>query len=445
MSKRNPIGYWTFERCKEEVSKHNNIKDLRKNGRGCYYAILNNKWSKELLNYKRTPNGYWTYERCKEEVSKYFNLKDLKENGGGCYGVILDNKWSKDLLKYKDMRKNDNINLTFDECIKIVEDYSNKTELNRKNNNIYKYIKKMDWDLDEYFNSKTTPSLSYNECKLEALKYSSKVKFKNESSKYYNRIITCKWYELMNHIENKYKVRTYEECKEEVLKYEYKKDFSKTPYYSPIIKNKWYELMGHLKGINKKRFWTYERCKEEALKYTDRIDFNKNSKGCRYVIYTNKWFELLEHIPIKGHKYKRLIYAYEFSNNYVYVGLTSDVERRNKSHISSERSPVYNHIIKYDITPIFLIKSEYIHVDDAVKLEESILNGYIENNWNILNRAKTGSLGCSTLTWTYEKCKEEIKKYNTFTEFRKNCGGGANSIYKNKWFDLYSKDLKKQR
>ncbi len=38
-------------------------------------------------------------------------------------------------------------------------------------------------------------------------------------------------------------------------------------------------------------------------------------------------------MEIIGNKFKRCIYAYEFSDNYVYVGLTLNLDKRNNRHL----------------------------------------------------------------------------------------------------------------
>lgn len=42
---------------------------------------------------KRKPCGYWTYERCKEEVSKYNTKKELYEGNGSLYITICKKGW----------------------------------------------------------------------------------------------------------------------------------------------------------------------------------------------------------------------------------------------------------------------------------------------------------------------------------------------------------------
>ena len=70
---RKPNGYWTKEKCKEEIEKYTNRSEFQKKSKGAYKACFKNKWIDELFKTepKHKPNGYWTEQRCKEEVAKY--------------------------------------------------------------------------------------------------------------------------------------------------------------------------------------------------------------------------------------------------------------------------------------------------------------------------------------------------------------------------------------
>jgi predicted GIY-YIG superfamily endonuclease len=70
-----------------------------------------------------------------------------------------------------------------------------------------------------------------------------------------------------------------------------------------------------------------------------------------------------------GHKYKRMIYVYEFSDNFCYVGLTFNKKKRHNSHITSKSSAVYQHIEKTKLTPVFKPLTEYIDKVLAQKKE----------------------------------------------------------------------------
>ena len=60
-----------------------------------------------------------------------------------------------------------------------------------------------------------------------------------------------------------------------------------------------------------------------------------------------------------------------------------------------------------------------------------------DKGYNILNIAKTGSLGGAIRKWTYEACYEEAKKYKTLSDFLSNSAGAYHKALKNKWLDSY--------
>lgn len=183
-------------------------------------------------------------------------------------------------------------------------------------------------------------------------------------------------------------------------------------------------------------YWTYERCKEICLKYNKKNILQKEYSSVYNAIFNNKWFELYDHMVIQGNKYRRLIYAFEFSDNSCYVGLTGDIKRRKNQHLKvDECSSVFIHMMKTQIYPKLIIKTDYIDVEDAIKMEEYILNDYRMNNWNILNKAKTGNIGSSNLIWTKDKCIIESKKFNRISEYQKNSKSSYNAALKNGWID----------
>ncbi len=231
---------------------------------------------------------------------------------------------------------------------------------------------------------------------------------------------------------------SFEKCKEIASHFlsrvEFQKKYPST--YSSALKNKWLDdICNHMKRpISAKLIWTFEKCKEEALKYKSRNEFGKYSISAYNRANINNWMdEICSHMINIGHKYKRMVYIYEFPDNSVYIGLTCNIEKRNKSHMN-DSGAVYNHIKKTGLIPTLII-GEYIDAIEAQKLEGNTIIKYRNNKWIILNSKKAGDLGGNNLIWTFEKCKEEALKYNNKKEFREK----SNSCYvvslKNKWLN----------
>ena len=183
--------------------------------------------------------------------------------------------------------------------------------------------------------------------------------------------------------------------------------------------------------------WTYEKCKEEALKYKYRTEFDMNNCCAYRRVLKNKWLELFDHMERIGNKVKRLIYVYEFSDNSCYVGLTGNINRRHIDHFNDEDSSVNKHYIETDIMPKLFIRTDYIPVEEAILLEEKILNEYKENNWMILNQVKTGGIGSNDVKWTKESCREEAKKYDKVSHFMRKVSGAYKAAVKYGWLDEF--------
>jgi len=301
---------------------------------------------------------------------------------------------------------------------------------------------------------KTNKFWTKEKCLEEALKYKTKTEFQKKSGSAYNHSLKRKFInEICMHMVEKKKFNGYwtkEKCLEEALKYktrtEFKK-FSPSPF-SKSEKNKWLdEICLHMKKKKKiNGYWTKEKCLEEALKYKTKTEYQKNSTSSYISARLNNWLdEICKHMIIIGNKKFRCIYSYEFSDNYVYVGLTFSLNARQNSRNSDQNDPVTKHILLTKLTPIRKQLTNYLPIDVAIKLEGEILNKYKNENWNILNSIKTGGIGGYTLYWTKEKCIEAANKCKTTHEFiEKYCGAYYSSL-KNKWINDVTLNLEKSK
>ena len=126
---------------------------------------------------------------------------------------------------------------------------------------------------------------------------------------------------------------TKERCKNEALKYKYRSEFYKnqSAAYLKSLHNGWLdEICLHMIEIRKPHnYWTKERCKEEALKYKYKSEFQKKSATAYILCRRNNWLdEFCSHMELLGDLYNRCIYAYEFSDKCVYIGLTFNLKKR---------------------------------------------------------------------------------------------------------------------
>jgi predicted GIY-YIG superfamily endonuclease len=337
--------------------------------------------------------NYWTKENCISEGLKYSNRIEFQKNSKGAYMSCLKNDWLEEV------------------CSHMI---------------IYKKPKNY-WTKER--------------CKEEALKYSDIKSFREESSVAYNKSVLGGFLdEICVHMSKIEKHKkgywTLEMCKLEAEKYKNRTDFKKSKAYAIVVKNKWFDEIKHLPSTKKPRnYWTKERCREEALKYDKRIDFETNSISACITARKKGWIdEICQHMIVIGNKYKRCIYAIEFSDNYVYVGLTYNLQERFNNHLK-KRSSVFNHIKKTGLMPKLSQLTEYLTIEDAKRQEEIKVIEYRSNGWKILNKKKCGGLGFVKLFWNKERCYEESLKYRNRGDFKKGSNSAYNSALRHGWID----------
>ena len=239
-----------------------------------------------------------------------------------------------------------------------------------------------------------------------------------------------------------------EKCKKEALKYNTRCEFSKKQVgaYLKSQRNGWLdEICSHMIGVKKPRnYWTKEKCKEEALKYKYRSEFQKKSGTAYILCRTNNWLdEFCSHMELIGDLYNRCIYSYEFSDKYVYIGLTFNLNKRDEERKYKKNDCVTKHIINTGLKPILIQLTDYIGVEEAAIKEGEYKEKYIKDGWNILNIAKTGGIGGGHRKWTKEKCQEEALKHNTKKEFREKNSKAYNASYDHKWINEICIHMKK--
>ena len=92
-------------------------------------------------------------------------------------------------------------------------------------------------------------------------------------------------------------------------------------------------------------YYSIEECAEEAKKYTTKTEFIKKAP-LHYSHAIRKGFlnKICNHMEKQGSPLKRAVYVFEFADNYAYIGLTSNLNRREKEHLTNHFSVVFRHI-----------------------------------------------------------------------------------------------------
>jgi len=140
---------------------------------------------------------------------------------------------------------------------------------------------------------------------------------------------------------------------------------------------------------------------------------------------------------------KRHIYALEFCDNYVYVGLTGNTNTRKNTHLSltdtviAKNATVTRHMVETGLKPEYIIlTTEPLDEKLAKEMEGFHYDIYKNNGWKMLNVNKTGCLGGGIPKWTKEKIKEYSNQCKTIEEFHKSIPYFVRYIaIKNNWYN----------
>jgi hypothetical protein len=218
---------------------------------------------------------------------------------------------------------------------------------------------------------------------------------------------------------------TKEKCHEEALKYKGRTEFHLgcEGAYNASKHNNWLdEICSHMiLKIKSKNYWTKEKCIEEALKYNQKKYFREKSYSAYQISLKMGWLdEICSHMIKIGNRMFRCIYVYEFSDNSAYVGLTCNLYERNANRKFNNNDQVTKHINETNLKPELKQLTDYVSIEEATLLENKYIEKYSINGWNILNKVKGGSIGCTKKMWTKEKCQIFALKYTTKNEFRNN-------------------------
>ena len=282
---------------------------------------------------------------------------------------------------------------------------------------------------------------------------------------------------------------TKERCTEEASKYETKSAFrngSPGAFSSAYIHGWLDEICQNLKLL--RTYYSIEECAEEAIKYATKTEFIKKAP-LHYSHAIRKGFlsKICNHMEKQGSPLKRAVYVFEFADNYAYVGLTSNLNRREKEHLTNHSSAVFRHIQESKCSYMFKCLTDYLSKEEAAEIEVNTIIEYAKNGWCILNKKSGGDLGskirkytkqyCKEITsqyddkkifqdsnptfyrylikrgwldelcshmvnqkkkngyWTKERCKEAAEKYNKRIDFQKGDPAAHNAAFRNGWLD----------
>ena len=247
----------------------------------------------------------------------------------------------------------------------------------------------------------------------------------------------------------RYRYWTKERCAETAKKHDSRNSFRrKYPgAYCAAQRNGWLdEIFSHVTRVYvPKGYWTKEKVLSEAKNFKFKSDFERGCKGAYDAAHRNGWIdEACKHMGYKATAYKRYVYAIEFEDKSVYVGLTWDLNERFNSHFNLA-VPGNKHIkenltkeIGYTVVSSYYKYVKYV----AAQIEGEWVEEYRNDGWRILNIANPGALGGgSRIQWTKPQCIKEAKKYRLRSEFHKGSCGAYGSARKNGWLEEVCKHM----
>lgn len=189
--------------------------------------------------------------------------------------------------------------------------------------------------------------------------------------------------------------------------------------YRAALKLDVLDKLGLIRVQKPRGYWTKERCAKIAKRFQTKSEFRRKASSAYEVSKRNSWLKAICSHMKSGFSSNgpRQIYAFEFHDLSVYVGLAKDVEIRRKWHLkhSSRIKAKIKESGKYK----FVILSPLIDESAAAELEVKMIRGYRSRGYAVLNKVAAGGLGGTPKKITKRECKEVAQKYDTRTKFFK--------------------------
>ena len=360
-----PSKKWTYDTCKLAASEFATLKDFRCKYPSAYNVARKNGWINDYEWLKVNKNhGYWTYERCYEEAKKYSSISEFANGCGSAHFRAMKNGWIKDydwFVDGKTLSAQKRTIWTYEACYELAKQCCKRSELKAINNRAYNVARKNGWFADY------TWFLSGEEIRHQ--KRPSRVK------------------------------------------------------------------------------WSYIDCREVALKFSTLAEFHKTFPSVYTISNRNGWIDDFDWLERSGNIYTSKIdnvYAYYFYElKSVYIGRTVDPSSRDIVHNTNEKSSVFRFASENNLpVPKMTILESGLTIIEGLDREDFYRNKYQEEGWNVLNIAKTGrksgSLGgLGSGKWNYKSCYKEAQKYRSLKEFRKKAPAAYNVVCKNGWQEDY--------
>jgi hypothetical protein len=437
---------WTYNLAKAEASKYETRTQFRTMAGGCYMYALKNNFLDDICSHMNVLKKRWTKNNCIEAAKKHDYFYEFKKKDCDAYMAARRHGWEKEI---KGMLKAYTSKWGNKETVLLeAKKYETKKSFRKYSKGAYEACYRNGWVKEacahmSMLSKSKSKVWTKEKCLTEILKYENRSDFRKKSRGAYQ---ACKLNNWFSEEIAKLKVKkvvdwTKDKCWQLAKRYKSKKDFkiNQNGAYLFALRRGWKdEICSHMDA--KFTFWTKEKCKIEASKYKSRSEYaRENGASYQFAMKQGEEFmsSICSHMTIKGSRYKRMVYAYEFADNHVYVGLTYNEQKRKDEHLGDKRGPVARHSLKSGISPDYKKLEDYLDVKDAKNLEQYYIDWYKKAGWLVLNRSKAGALGTTDTLWTKERCHEEALKFNRKEDLRfaQGLGGLYNAARKRGWWD----------
>lgn len=400
-------GPYTYDECYEIAKKYHSRLEFARNANGAYSAALRNSWLDDYIWFhsSQKPYNYWTKERIIEESKKYKTRGDFALANGSAYGKAR----TMGLLDSLTWLKDERIDLLRDkvDCVYAYE----FTDLNSVyvGRTLERRVK--DRDKEHLFVDKDTVSL-----------FASKHNISIPDMKILEDNLTIA------------------------------EGVEKEAYYVKRYRNSGWIILNRAKtgsiGLLARNKWTKQACYNEALKYKTKTEFYTNSGAAYDCARRHGW--------LKGYtwfieKQKPNGFWKDYDNCYNAArecnSMTEFVESYSAAYVNAKkngwlkdynwfRAPLrikkWTYDVCYERAKAYKRLSDFRKYDlpayDAAKRHEW-LKSFV---WLEHKTIKPAGY------WNRDTCYEEARKYNSSSEFQRNCQVAYVLARKNKWIADYT-------
>lgn len=185
---------------------------------------------------------------------------------------------------------------------------------------------------------------------------------------------------------------------------------------------------------------TYDICYNAAKQYENYSDFR--TKANKYYCKALKKGWVKDYVWLRKGFYDmeakiHIVYVYEIPKlKYAYVGRTMRPSIRKSQHKRDINDSVYKFVNEHKITfddIVYKVVKDNLTAKESQYYEKFYVNEYAKQQWKLINKAKTGSLGGNVLIWDYTTCYNEALKYKSETSFRHNSLAAYKKAHKMGW------------